>query len=76
MTTEQAILKVLKDSPTPLAIHEMKIMGASDTAKSARLREMRRAGKVAGWTRPGKKFKEWVAVTPPNGSELGKVESV
>jgi hypothetical protein len=59
MIAKQAIIERLKKSPEMLAIHEMGFLGHSQTAISARLREMRREGLVCGSTRPGKKFKQW-----------------
>jgi DNA-binding HxlR family transcriptional regulator len=60
VTAPQLILKSLSTAyPRPLAIHELGIMGHSECALSARLRELRRDGFVEGLPRPGKAFKEW-----------------
>jgi len=45
------------------AVHELRIVGVSECAASARLREMARTGEVAGRYREGKTFKEWMLLT-------------
>lgn len=64
MTTSERILNFLADdqaeNPTSwVAVHEITLMGASDCAISARLRELARDGRVESRMREGKRFKEW-----------------
>lgn len=59
MTAKQEILNVLACSPYPLAIHEIDIPKTSQTAVSARLRELSRAGIVIGERVEGKAYKIW-----------------
>ncbi len=59
MTTRQAVVKVLYESPRPLAVHEFGLMGVSQTAISARLRELARDGIVIGAKHPERAYKVW-----------------
>lgn len=59
MTAKEEIIKSLSLSPRPLAVHEMYIPLASQTAISARLREMAREGTVVSEKVPGKAYKQW-----------------
>lgn len=63
-TATEAILEALKNSPKPLAIWEMGIVGHSQTALSARTREMARLGLIAGQRREGFAYKEWQICQP------------
>lgn len=58
-TCSQEVLAALFHSDRPLAVHETGVIGHSETAQAARLRDMQREGLVSGKTRSGKKFKEW-----------------
>ena len=59
LTASEKILVALNESDIPLAIHEMQIAGHSETALSARTRELVRDGFISGKRREGKAFKEW-----------------
>lgn len=59
MTGRQAIIKALYESPRPLALHEIPVVGINQAAASARLRELARDGIVVGTRRPGTAYKEW-----------------
>ena len=59
MTCNDRILEVLANSPTPLAVHEMKIEGYSENNVATRLSELCRAGLVEGSYRKGQSYKEW-----------------
>lgn len=61
-TAKQEIIRRLVESPTSLAVHEFNIFGHSETAISARLREMAKDGNVVGRVRPGTALKEWSLV--------------
>ena len=62
-TATQAIISALERSGKPLALHEMGILNHSQTALSARTREMARLGLIAGTVRRGTKYKEWSLAT-------------
>ena len=64
MTAAESILKRLSESSAPLAVHELNIWKCSDTAASARLRELAREGKVIGHIRKGTSYKEWSLAEP------------
>lgn len=59
MNARAAILNALRGQPEPLAIHQMSLIGISQTAASARLREMRREGLVRSVPVRGKRFTAW-----------------
>ena len=59
MTAKELILARLSHTEIPLAIHELQIGGVSQTAASARLREMKRDGLVVSVPIPGRKFTAW-----------------
>jgi len=58
-TARQEILRTLAMSTVPLAVHELGIPWVSDTAASARLRELAREGLVVGARAQGKPYKVW-----------------
>ena len=60
MTARQALVKALYESPRPLALHEIPVVGINQAAASARLRELRRDGLVISVKVPGKKFTAWM----------------
>lgn len=62
MNAKHAIVKCLYEQG-PKAIHEMNIMGHSQTALSARTRELARAGIVEGFRPEGKPWKVWTLVS-------------
>lgn len=62
MTAKQAIVERLRYAGRPVAIHELGLIGFSETALSARTRELARAGIIKGERREGKAFKEWSLV--------------
>lgn len=55
----------------PLAIHEILAPGHSQTAISARCREMARDGIIVGATRPGTSYKEWALPKVEMATMLG-----
>lgn len=59
MGAKEDIIVCLSLSSKPLAVHEPPVSLCSDTAISARLREMARDGYVIGVKRPGKAYKQW-----------------
>ena len=59
MTTSQAVVRVLSETDSPLAVHEFGLMGVSQTAISARLRELARDGVVVGVKHPTRAYKLW-----------------
>jgi DNA-binding HxlR family transcriptional regulator len=63
MTARQLLAKRLYEAARPLALHELAIPTVSQTAASARLREMKRDGIVVSVPVPGKKFTAWM-LTP------------
>ena len=69
MTARQSIIKFLYESSRPVAVHEIVIPRVSQTAVSARLREIARDGLVEGLRVEGKAFKVWRMV--PNGAISG-----
>lgn len=70
-TATAAILQALKEAGKPLAVHEFPIFGHSQTALSARTREMARLGLIAGQRREGKAFKEWFLSQRGMGEGVG-----
>lgn len=58
-TAKQQILEVLAVSKQGVPVHEFQIYGVSQTAISARLREMARVGQVVGHRLEGENFKRW-----------------
>lgn len=69
MTVKEALIQELSHSDRPLAIHEIGLMGVSQTSMSARLREMARAGIVVSVPVPGRKYTAW-AIKPGQGDLL------
>jgi len=67
MTARDLIVKRLFEAGEPLALHSLHIEGVSETAASARLREMKREGLVVSIPVPGKKFTAWT-LTPGQGN--------
>ena len=65
MTASELILKRLENSPCPLALFELNIMGVSENAAATRLSELAGQGKVVGTFRSGARFKEWVIAKAP-----------
>ena len=63
MTARTKILQRLALATEPLAVHEIKVNGVSDTACSARLREIRREGLVIKHKKIGVRFDYW-SLTP------------
>ena len=59
MTAKAAILARLTESSAPLPLHALDIPGVSQTAASARLRELARAGIVESVPVPFKRFTAW-----------------
>lgn len=64
MTARQAIAARLYEAKAPIPLHALGIPGVSETAASARLREMKRDGIVVSVPVPGKKYTAWM-LTPP-----------
>ncbi len=69
MTARQALVKALYESPRPLALHEIPVIGINQAAASARLRELRRDGIVESVPVPGRKYTAWRLV-PAQGQLL------
>lgn len=63
MTARSKIVARLYESPVPLPLHALHVEGVSETAASARLRELKRDGIVVSVKVPGKKYTAW-ALTP------------
>jgi hypothetical protein len=59
-TIPERIIEVLSQAVKPLATHEFPFIGTNEPTISARLREMAIDGKVMGFRRKDKKFKEWI----------------
>jgi len=59
MTAKDDILRSLSLSPKPLALHEF-FIPHSQTSISARLRELKREGKVRSVPVEGKRYTAWV----------------
>lgn len=53
------VYRVLASSKTPLAVHEMGIIGYSENNLATRMSEYAREGWVEGTYRKGQQFKEW-----------------
>lgn len=71
MNARQAIIKALYEASEPLPVHGLGLVGVSETAASARLREMAREGIVAGFTKPGARYKLWLLKpSVPQGAQL------
>ena len=71
MIAKTAILERLKESPNPLASHELKIFGYSENNICTRLSELQKAGLVIGTYRKGTHYKEWSLLrAEPNGQLL------
>lgn len=63
MTARSKIVARLYASPEPLPLHRLEIPGVSQTAASARLRELKRDGIVVSVPVPGAKYTAWM-LTP------------
>ena len=59
MTAKEKIIERLTHTAMPLCLFQLKIGGVSETAASARLREMRREGLVVSVPIPGRKYTAW-----------------
>ena len=59
MTAREAIIKALSTAAGPVPIHSLDVNGISQTAVSARLRELSKAGIVIGIKHPSKPYKLW-----------------
>lgn len=59
MTARDLIVARLAQAPAPLALHELDIVGVSQTSASARLRELAREGIVQSVPVPGKRYTAW-----------------
>ena len=59
MNSKQLILKRLRESKDPLAVHELDIFGYSENNLATRLSELAKEGKVIGRFRKGTHYKEW-----------------
>lgn len=66
MTTKATIVALLSEANRPLAVHEIPVPMTSETAISARLRELARDGIVIGERHPVKPYKIW-RVAPDQG---------
>lgn len=60
MTAKALILERLSKSEIPLALHQFQLGSVSQTACSARLRELRKEGLVVSVPIPGRKFTAWM----------------
>lgn len=58
-TARVALIERLKESQTPLAVHELAILAHSENALATELSIMARQGLTVGVYREGKRFKEW-----------------
>ena len=58
-TASERIVDALIIHGSWLAVHEIGLIGISDCAASARLRELARTGAVVSRYREGTRFKEW-----------------
>lgn len=53
------IIKRLYEAQAPVPLHALDIVGVSQTAASARLREMKREGIVVSVPVPGRRYTAW-----------------
>lgn len=53
------VYRVLSSSKTPLAVHEMGIIGYSENNIATRMSDYAREGWVEGTYRKGQSYKEW-----------------
>lgn len=60
MKTKDLILNRLALSDSPLSLHEFGLKSISQTSLSARLRELKREGKVISVPVEGKRFTAWI----------------
>ena len=60
MNARQAIIRVLYESPRPLALHELPLEGISQTSASARLRELKQDGIVISVPVKGARYTAWM----------------
>lgn len=58
-SAKQEIIRKLRETDRPLAVHEFNIERVSQNNIATRLSEMAKAGVVAGAYRAGEAFKEW-----------------
>lgn len=63
-TAREAVLRRLRCSERPLAIHEFQIIGHSENAIATRISTLSQAGIIVGSYRKGFKFKEWSIARP------------
>ena len=63
MTARNLIAKRLYEAKAPIPLHALDIPGVSQTAASARLRELKRDGIVVSVPVPGRKYTAWM-LTP------------
>ncbi len=68
MTARELILERLAHTEIPLALHQLKLGTVSESAASARLREMKREGLVVSVPIPGRKYTAWSLA--PKSDEL------
>lgn len=67
MKARHLIAKRLYESKVPLPLHALNIEGVSQTAASARLREMKKDGLVISVPVPGARYTAWM-LTPETPS--------
>ena len=59
MSAKDLVVKRLKESPRPLAIHELNIEGYNENNLATRCSELAAEGVIVGEVRPGTHFKQW-----------------
>ncbi len=69
MSARDAILARLAEATRPIPLHELDVIGVSQAAASARLREMARENLVESVPVPGKRFTAW-RILPGQGQLL------
>lgn len=74
MTAKEKIIDRLKEEKN-LALFQFKIMGCSESAISARLRELASVGLVVGHFEKGEPFKRWNLSQPGKGDSVNNIES-
>lgn len=72
-TAKTAIINRLSSGDW-IAVHEFGLFGYSETAISARLREMARVGIVEGRFRANENFKEWRLSTSPQIEDIPVID--
>ena len=71
MSAKEAIINRLRFSPSPLAVHEFKIMGYNENNLATRCAELAKEGKIIGDYRKGETYKEWrLVVAEKDGQGL------